>query len=1209
MKAKRILLKGSILFIITISTILFSAFSFGATFCINNASDLQTALTTAASNGEDDTIQIVQGTYTGNFVYASTEANSLIVEGGYSEGCASREVDPANTILDGDATGNVLVLSCPDQTVEFMVDGLTLQNGKVSDWSGRGGGVYANSSTLTLTNNIIAGNSSNYGGGVYASDSTTLTLTNNTITGNSGLNWGGGVYANSSTLTLTNNTITGNSTNWGGGVYASNSTLTLTNNTITGNSANYGGGVCAPGSTSLTLTNNTITGNGSDSGIQGGGVYTRDSATLTLTNNIIAGNSASDGSGVSASYSTTLTLTNNIITGNSGENGYGGGVYTRDLTTLTLTNNIIAGNSSNYGGGVYASDSTTLTLTNNTITGNSGENGDGGGVYVRLYDNSDTAQIYNNIVYNNNANTDSNDLYINNDGNGDFIPSPVNLYNNDFDQSTAGTYIEIPFTIDSNNLNNENPLFVGGGNYHLPASSPCINKGLNTAPSIPTTDKDGNPRITGGTVDIGAYEYNSSAPVANAGSDQTVESGVTATLDGSASSDPGSETLIYSWTQINGTIVTLSDTTAVQPTFTLPSGGTGGKSLTFELKVTNETGLKNTDNVTINVNPATGSVKVNLSPQAAITAGAKWNIDGGGWQDSGATVSSVIVGDHTVNFKAAERWDAPGSETVTLNEGQTTEITGTYTKVTFTITAYAGSGGSISPSGSVSVTDGEDQAFTIAPNTEYYISDVLVDGFSVGVVTTYTFENVTTTHTIAATFATTPTDPSIDIGSGSGTKGDKITLPITLTNVSGTDVAAVSVDIRYDTAVFEKPKAAIGPSGDAADKNISTSQPSSGVFRVTLFSISNNNVIGDGVVAYLTLTILANAPGTETTLTNTPSASDPSGNDVVIEGSDSTVKLIGFLAGDCNGDGTVSIAEVQSAINMYLKIIPVEECVDVNDNGKVSIGEVQKVINNHLDASVASDYVYFDPDSKMSTEGIVSDLINSRSSSGVPLLDVGYSIGEPGKTVTVSISLANASGYNIAAISCDISYDTSVLEDATVAIGPAGSTAEKSVTSNEISSGVLRIGILSTSNSNVIGNGVVVYLTFSVKADASLGQTTLENTPEASDPSGNDVSIEGSNGAIKIAPAVYVQASGSCGGNTPCYSTIQAAVDAAETESIIRILQGTFDEDIIMDQAYNLTLSGGWNSTFTTQSSTSVINSLTIETTSGTVEIENINLQ
>jgi len=103
--------------------------------------------------------------------------------------------------------------------------------------------------------------------------------------------------------------------------------------------------------------------------------------------------------------------------------------------------------------------------------------------------------------------------------------------------------------------------------------------------------------------------------------------------------------------------------------------------------------------------------------------------------------------------------------------------------------------------------------------------------------------------------------------------------------------------------------------------------------------------------------------------------------------------------------------------------------------------------------------------------------------------------------------------------------------------------------------------------------------------------------------------MEGSTGVIRIAPTVYVQASGSCGGNTPCYSTIQAAIDAAETESVIRILQGIYDEDLTLSSSKDLTLSGGWDSTFSTQSSNTVINSLTITGTIGTVEIENIALQ
>ncbi len=89
----------------------------------------------------------------------------------------------------------------------------------------------------------------------------------------------------------------------------------------------------------------------------------------------------------------------------------------------------------------------------------------------------------------------------------------VNLFNNDFDQSASGTYIAEPFTIDTTNLNNEDPLFIGSGDYHLTALSPCINTGDNDAPDLPTTDKDGNPRIMGGTVDMGAYEYQTVAYV------------------------------------------------------------------------------------------------------------------------------------------------------------------------------------------------------------------------------------------------------------------------------------------------------------------------------------------------------------------------------------------------------------------------------------------------------------------------------------------------------------------------------------------------------------------------------------------------------------------------------------------------------------------------------------------------------------------------
>ncbi len=61
-----------------------------------------------------------------------------------------------------------------------------------------------------------------------------------------------------------------------------------------------------------------------------------------------------------------------------------------------------------------------------------------------------------------------------------------------------------------------------------------------------------------------------------------------------------------------------------------------------------------------------------------------------------------------------------------------------------------------------------------------------------------------------------------------------------------------------------------------------------------------------------------------------------------------TISVEARIPGDCDGSGTVTIGEVQKAINMHLRIIPPDCGVDCNGDGQVSIGELQKVINNHL---------------------------------------------------------------------------------------------------------------------------------------------------------------------------------------------------------------------------------------------------------------------
>jgi len=76
-----------------------------------------------------------------------------------------------------------------------------------------------------------------------------------------------------------------------------------------------------------------------------------------------------------------------------------------------------------------------------------------------------------------------------------------------------------------------------------------------------------------------------------------------------------------------------------------------------------------------------------------------------------------------------------------------------FTISTWTITAWAGAGGSISPSGSVAVVQGASQGFTITPASGQHVAGVIVDGFPAGAVSSYTFDAVAANHAISASFA------------------------------------------------------------------------------------------------------------------------------------------------------------------------------------------------------------------------------------------------------------------------------------------------------------------------------------------------------------------------------------------------------------------------------------------------------------------------
>ena len=126
------------------------------------------------------------------------------------------------------------------------------------------------------------------------------------------------------------------------------------------------------------------------------------------------------------------------------------------------------------------------------------------------------------------------------------------------------------------------------------------------------------------------------APIAFAGTDQTVNESQKVILDGSGSSSG----VTYAWTQVEGQNVSLSSPTAQRPTFTSPvlSGGDG--ELIFHLTVTDGTGKKDTDSVTVNVNWDNAAPTANAGPDQTVNYGDLVNLDGTGSTDPENSITS-----------------------------------------------------------------------------------------------------------------------------------------------------------------------------------------------------------------------------------------------------------------------------------------------------------------------------------------------------------------------------------------------------------------------------------------------------------------------------------------------------------------------------------------------------------------------------------------
>jgi hypothetical protein len=192
-------------------------------------------------------------------------------------------------------------------------------------------------------------------------------------------------------------------------------------------------------------------------------------------------------------------------------------------------------------------------------------------------------------------------------------------------------------------------------------------------------------------------------------------------------------------------------------------------------------------------------------------------------------------------------------------------ISANFTPITYTITGSAGTGGSIDPMGNVIVNHGSNRTFTINPAFGYQVSDVRIDNISVGPLSSYTFSNIVTNHTISATFTTA----IYSISASSGAGGSISPSGIVAATHGTSRTFSIIPEIGYRISDVRVDNNSVGNVASYTFANISSNHSITATFTILTFTLTSQSGFGGSVSPEGNITVNYGTSRTFTIVPNT----------------------------------------------------------------------------------------------------------------------------------------------------------------------------------------------------------------------------------------------------------------------------------------------------------------------------------------------------